>query len=65
MVVRIRIMICEKKTKKIRRVIRISIRVIIVERERWEMVCMVDGVRLVYLMIMMRERLRGERRVAI
>lgn len=64
-VVRMRVMICEKKTRKIRRVIRINVRVIIVERERWGIVCLVDRVRLVYLRVMMRERLRGERGVAM
>jgi len=64
-VVRTRVMMCEKRTKKIRRVIRISVRVMVVEGERWRVVCLVDGVGLVYLIIIMKEGLGGERGVAM
>jgi len=59
------VMIYEKKTRKIRAVMVGSIRVMMVEGERWGVVCMVDRVGLVYLSIIIRERLGGERRVAI
>lgn len=53
------------KRKRIRITIRLTARVMILEGERWGLVVMVDRVRVIYMIIIIKEGLRGERRVAM
>lgn len=64
-IIRVRAKLTEKKKHKMNGVVIMCLIVLIVEREGWVIVCLVDGVGLGYIRMIMIDGLRRERGVAM